>query len=95
MLESKILERSILLKSFEKLTKMVVVSTFLFEIERLRYTLEVGYMVLFLVSVTLFIVPNLSLLVWSPFFGATIFMIILWFYKFKAIKEFQKLLEVE
>ncbi|ADG13371.1 conserved hypothetical protein [Methanocaldococcus infernus ME] len=94
-LESKILERSILLKGVEKLTKLIVASTFLFEIERLRYALEVGYMVLFIISVTLFIVPKLSLLVWSPFFGATLFMLILWYYKFKAIREFQKLVEVE
>lgn len=45
---------------------------------------------MFLVTLTLYLVPNLSLLVWVTFFGATVFMIMLWILRFRAIKEFNK-----
>ena len=89
-LESKIINKSYLTNTLEKITTFTLTSIFLFEIEKYRYVIDVGYMVLFLVTLTLYIVPNLSLLVWATFFGATIFMIMLWIWRFMALKEFNK-----
>jgi Flp pilus assembly protein TadB len=89
-LESKIINKSYLTNTLEKITTFTLTSIFLFEIEKYRYVIDVGYTVLFLVTLTLYLVPNLSLLVWATFFGATIFMIMLWIWRFMALKEFNK-----
>ncbi|ADC68940.1 conserved hypothetical protein [Methanocaldococcus sp. FS406-22] len=89
-LESKIINKSHLTNTLEKITTFTLTSIFLFEMEKYRYVIDVGYMVLFLVTLTLYLVPNLSLLVWATFFGVTIFMIMLWIWRFMALKEFNK-----
>ncbi|GEM_PF-3494325 len=89
-LENKIMNKSHLTNTLEKITTFTLTSIFLFELEKQRYVLDVGYMILFLVTLTLYLVPNLSMLVWATFFGATVFMVILWIWRFRAIKEFSK-----
>ncbi|NPA62769.1 MAG: hypothetical protein GXN95_04360 [Methanococci archaeon] len=88
--EDKIVNKSYLTNVLEKITTFTLTSMFLFEIEKQRYVLDVGYMVLFLITLTLYLVPNLTLLVWSTFFGATVFMVILWIFRFLALKSFKR-----
>ena len=87
-IEDKIAVRSRMLKAYEKLTSIVVASVFLSELERQRFAIDVGYTTLFLVTLTFLALPTVGILVWSAFFGATLFMSILWLFRFSAVKAF-------
>lgn len=86
-LEDKILSKSYLSKSIEKITTVGIVSIFLFEIEKYRYSLDIAYGVIVLITMCLY---NVSPYLVSVFIGITIFEIISWIYKLLAIKEFKK-----
>ncbi len=89
-IEDKITARSKMFKAYEKLTSVIVASVYLSELERQRFAIDVGYTVLFLVTLTFLALPVVNVLVWSAFFGATLFMVILWMFRFSAVNAFVK-----
>ncbi|WP_457549397.1 hypothetical protein [Archaeoglobus sp.] len=92
-IEDEIATRSRMLKAYEKLTSLVVASVFLSELERQRFAIDVGYTVTFLVTLVLLALPVVNVLVWSAFFGATLFMFVLWALRFSAVKAFARAFE--
>ncbi len=86
-LENKIIYKSYLAKSLDKITTLAISSMFMFELEKYRYSLDVGYMILLLITIATY---NISPYISNIFIGATIFEVILWIYKIITIIQFKK-----
>ncbi len=91
-LENKIISKSYLTGSFEKLTTMAITSMFLFEIEKYQYALDVGYLILFLITIAFtYSTQSIGKNILSIFVGASLYMILAWICKIRALNEFNKI----
>jgi len=94
-LEDKIISKSYLSNSIEKLTTMAVVSMFLFEIEKYRYSVDVGYIILFLITLVLYNMPSIRTEILSTFVGASFYVLIVWIFKIRALNQFNKAVSID
>ncbi len=94
-LEDKIISKSYLSNSIEKLTTMAVVSMFLFEIEKYRYSVDVGYSILFLITLVLYNIPSIRTEILSTFVGASFYVLIVWIFKIRALNQFNKAVSID
>ncbi len=87
-LEEKIIDRSYIVKAFEKLTVMTLCAIFLFELDKYKKMLDVGYVVLFIITLILYFIPQVSAIALSVFLGVSLDILIVTILKYLALKEY-------
>ncbi len=87
-LEDKIMVRSYIIKAFEKITTMTLCAIFLFELDKYKKMLDIGYVVLFLITIILYFIPSVSTLALSMFLGVSLDVLIVTILKYLALREY-------
>ena len=87
-LENAIMVRSYIVKAFEKITAMTLCAIFLFELDKYKKMLDIGYIILFIITVILYFIPQISTIALATFLGVSLDMLIVTVLKYLALKEY-------
>ena len=89
-LENQIIEKSYIIKAFEKITTMTLCAIFLFELDKYKNMLDIGYIVLFFVTIICLFISEVSSLALSLYLGVSLDILIVTILRYLALKEYFK-----